>query len=88
MLLLANEFDVRSVLREQVNLAAVNHIYVDRDVMNRCKNLKIHCFENVNIALYRILRVAIVTKALRKFNYISEALSNRPVVYVFLIILF
>ena len=54
--LLANEFDVRSLLREQVNLAAVNNIYVFYEVMNSCKNLKIHCFENVNVALcYELL---------------------------------
>ena len=40
--LLSNEFDVRSVLHGQVNLAAVNHIYVFHEVMNSCENLKIH----------------------------------------------
>ena len=40
--LLANEFDVRSVLYGQVSLAAVNHIYFFHEVMNGCKNLKIH----------------------------------------------
>ena len=40
--LLANEFDVQSVLYGQVSLAAVNHIYVFHEVMNGCKNLKIH----------------------------------------------
>ena len=40
--LLANEFDVRSVLRGQVSLAAVNQIYVIHEAMNGCKNLKIH----------------------------------------------
>ena len=40
--LLANEFDVRSVLRGQVSLAAVNQICVIYEAMNGCKNLKIH----------------------------------------------
>ena len=40
--LLANEFDVRSVLHRQVILAAVNQIYVIHEAMNGCKNLKIH----------------------------------------------
>ena len=50
--LLANEFDVRSVLHGQVSLAAVS-ICVNYEAMNGSKNLKIHkkvCFENVNIA--------------------------------------
>ena len=40
--LLANEFDVRSVLHGQVNLAAVNQICVVHEAMNGCTNLKIH----------------------------------------------
>ena len=40
--LLANEFDVRSVLQGQVSLAAVNQICVIHEAMNGCKNLKIH----------------------------------------------
>ena len=40
--LLANEFDVRSVLHGQVSLAAVNQIYAIHEAMNGCKNLKIH----------------------------------------------
>ena len=40
--LLANEFDVRSVLYGQVGLAAVYHIYVFHDAVNGCKNLKIY----------------------------------------------
>ena len=40
--LLPNEFDVRSILNEQVSLAAVNQIYVVHETMNGCKNLKIH----------------------------------------------
>ena len=39
---LANEFDVRSELHGQVNLAAVNQIYDLHEVMNGCKILKIH----------------------------------------------
>ena len=39
---LANEFDVRSELHGQVNLAAVNKICVIHEAMNGCKNLKIH----------------------------------------------
>ena len=35
--LLANEFDVRSVLHRQVSLAAVNYIYVFHEVMNGSK---------------------------------------------------
>ena len=40
--LLANEFDVCSVLHGQVRLAAVNQICVIHEAMNGCKNLKIH----------------------------------------------
>ena len=40
--LLGNKFDVQSVLHEQMSLAAVNHIHVFHQVMNSCKNLKIH----------------------------------------------
>ena len=40
--LLANEFDVRSVLHGQVNLADVNQTCVNHEAMNSCKNLKIH----------------------------------------------
>ena len=39
---LANELDVRSVLHEQLSLAAVNQIYVIPEAMNGCKNLNIH----------------------------------------------
>ena len=41
MSLLANEFDVRSVLHGQMSLAAVNQIPVIHEDMNGCKNLKI-----------------------------------------------
>ena len=50
--LLANEFDVQSVLHGQVSLAAVNQIYVIHGAMNGCKKSKDSikaCFENVNI---------------------------------------
>ena len=40
--LLANEFDVQSVLHGQVSLAAVNQICVIDEAMNGCKNLKVH----------------------------------------------
>ena len=40
--LLANEFDVRSVLHGLVSLAAVNQIYVIHEALNGCKNLKIN----------------------------------------------
>ena len=40
--LLANGFDVRSVLHGQVSLAAVNQIHVIHGAMNGCKNLKIY----------------------------------------------
>ena len=39
---LSNEFDVRSVLHEQVSLAAVNQFCAIHEAMNGCKNLKIH----------------------------------------------
>ena len=42
MFLLANEFDVQSVLHMQVSLAAVDQIYVIHEAMKGCKNLKIH----------------------------------------------
>ena len=40
--LLANEFDVPSILHGQVSLAAVNQICVVHEAMNGCNNLKIH----------------------------------------------
>ena len=40
--LLANEFDVLSLLHGQVSLAAVNQICVIHGAMNCYKNLKIH----------------------------------------------
>ena len=40
--LLANEFDVRSVLNGEVSLEAVNQIYVIHEAMNGCKSPKIH----------------------------------------------
>ena len=55
--LLANEFDVQSVLRGQESLVAVNQIYVIHKAINSCKNLKIYikaCFENVNIKVWTI----------------------------------
>ena len=39
--LLANEFDVQSVLQRQVS-TAVNQICDFHEAMNSCKNLKIH----------------------------------------------
>ena len=57
--LLANEFDVRSVLHGQVSLAALSQICVIHVAMNGCKNLKIHykaSFENVNIVLCLFLK--------------------------------
>ena len=42
LLVLANEFDVRSVLHGHVSLAAVNQIYAIHEAMNGCKNLKNH----------------------------------------------
>ena len=40
--LLANAFDVRSILHGQVSLAAINQICVIHEAMDGCKNLKIH----------------------------------------------
>ena len=42
VIILANEFDVRSLLHGQVSLAAVNQILLIHEAMNGCKNLKIH----------------------------------------------
>ena len=39
--LLANEFDVRSVLHGHVSLAAVNQMYVVHEAINGCKNIMI-----------------------------------------------
>ena len=50
--LLANEFDVQSVMHGQMSLAAVNEISVIHEAMNRCQKYKDSlkgCFENVNI---------------------------------------
>ena len=40
--LLANEFDVRSAIHEQVSLAALKQVYVIHEAVKGCKNLKIH----------------------------------------------
>ena len=40
--LLANEFDVRSVLHGQVSLTGVNQICIIHEAMNGCKTLKLH----------------------------------------------
>ena len=51
--LLANKFDVQSVLHGQ-SLATVNYIYAFHEVVNSCKNLKDSlgaCFESVNITI-------------------------------------
>ena len=40
--LLANEFDVRSVLQGRVSLTAINEICVIHKAMKGCQNLKIH----------------------------------------------
>ena len=40
--LLANKFDVRSVLHGQVSLAAVNQMCEIHEAMNGCKSLKVH----------------------------------------------
>ena len=48
--LLANEFDVRSVLHGQVSLAGVNQICVIHEAVNDCKKSKASlkdCFENL-----------------------------------------
>ena len=53
VLLLAKGFDVRSVLHEQVSLAAVSHVYIFHGAMNGCKKYNDSfkaCFENVNIS--------------------------------------
>ena len=39
---LANEFDIRSVLHEQVSFAAVNQNCVFHEAMNGCKNQNIY----------------------------------------------
>ena len=52
--LLANEFDVRSVLHGLVNLAVDDQVCVGHEAMNGCKNLIDSlkaCFENVKIPL-------------------------------------
>ena len=50
--LLANEFDVRSVLHWQTRLVAVNQIYVIHEATNGCKKKSKYLlkapFENVN----------------------------------------
>ena len=49
--LLANKFDVGSVLQGQGSLADVNQICIFHKTMHGCKNLDSlrACFENVNI---------------------------------------
>ena len=58
MSLLANEFDVLSVLHGQVNLAAANQIRVIHEALNVCKKSNDSlqaCFENVNTCIYACL---------------------------------
>ena len=54
--LLANELDVRSVLRGQMSLAAVNQTYVIHEAINerlqKSKDLLKACFENLSILAY------------------------------------
>ena len=52
--LLANEFDVQSILHGQVSLAALNQICIIHEAMNGCINLDSlkACFENVNISIW------------------------------------
>ena len=53
MSLLANEFDVQSILHRQVSLAAVNQIYICHEALNGYKKDALKtCFENVNISAY------------------------------------
>ena len=49
--LLANQFNVQSVLHGQMSLAAVNQIYVIHEAiwLQKSKGLLNDCFENVNI---------------------------------------
>ena len=44
-----NQFDVRSVLHEQVSLVAVNQSCVNHKAMNGAKDVLKDCFENENI---------------------------------------
>ena len=64
MSLLANEFDIWSIVHGQVSLAAVNKIYVFHEAMTGCKkkskdSLKAS-FENeiINISLVRLKNLA------------------------------
>ena len=50
--LLANKFDVRSVLHGQASLAAVNQMCVIHEAMNGCKNLKIHLRLALKMKIY------------------------------------
>ena len=50
MSFLSNEFNVKSVLHEQMSLAAVSHIHVFHEsMMQKSKDSLKACFENVNI---------------------------------------
>ena len=49
--LLANEFEVRSVLHGQVSLAAVNQICLIHERLQKYKDLLKDCFENVCICV-------------------------------------
>ena len=69
--LLANEFDVRSVLHGQVSLAAVNQIYVIHEAMKDCKILKVHLRIASNLLIYtNIYSLEAISKSI-SIEYLS-----------------
>ena len=75
-LLLANEFDVWSVLHGQVSLAAVNRIGVIHEAMNGCKNLKFikGLFRKCKYASNK--RICWRIQFIYRFKFLSETLST------------
>ena len=69
---------VQSILHGQVNLAAVNQIYVIYEAMNSCKYLKIH------LRLANILTYMLISNIQ---TYCEEQLNGRENVKIMLIIL-
>ena len=64
--LLVYEFDVRSILRGQVSLAAVNQICVIHEAMNSSKNLKIH--NKFYDRAHRLYDAALLTRCYTQHN--------------------
>ena len=73
MSLLANEFDVRSILHGQVSLAAVNQIRVVHEAMDGCKKTKDAlkgCFININRD--KLMKFSFANSIITRSNNLEE----------------